>query len=145
MMTMSGFRVWFFGILLLHVLQGRATCFVLEHPHRHRPASTNIVQQPTTKRQQPIGTTTTICNGMWSQDGDLVGTDRIKACIPYILPVLDVDHFGQYIYERSEILENVHYVLLGPLINIDDKFPFLPLLLFLGFTLGTRGNTEISR
>ena len=32
--------------------------------------------------------------GRWDRDGDLQGTDKIKACVPYILPILDGDHFG---------------------------------------------------
>ena len=37
---------------------------------------------------------------MWSNDEELRGTDRFKACVPYILPLLDGDQFGHYIYER---------------------------------------------
>lgn len=89
--------------------------------------------------------TTARRNGMWSQDSDLEGSDRIKACIPYILPILDGDHFGKYIYERIPPLDVVHDVLLGGLLHVYEIFPFSGLLLFIALTLGTRGNTEMSR
>lgn len=84
-------------------------------------------------------------NGMWSQDSDLEGSDRIKACIPYILPILDGDHFGKYIYDRVPPLGAIHDVLLGGLVNLHDTFPFSGVVLFIALTLGTRGNTEMNR
>ena len=82
---------------------------------------------------------------MWDRDGDLQGPDKLKACIPYILPILDGDHFGQYIYERIPPLALVHDVLLGGLLHLWDIFPFSGLVLFIALTLGTRGNTEMDR
>lgn len=83
---------------------------------------------------------------MWSQDEELQGSDRIKACVPYILPLLDGDKFGHYIlYDRFPVLGEINDILLGPLLNIQQKVPFLGVGLFVLLTLGTRFNTEISR
>lgn len=82
---------------------------------------------------------------MWSQDSDLEGSDKVKACVPYILPILDGDHFGKYIYDRIPPLELVHDTLLGGLLHVFDIFPFSGLVLFCALTLGTRGNTEMDR
>lgn len=83
---------------------------------------------------------------MWSQDDELVGADRVKACVPYILPLLDGDQFGHYIYyTRLPILGEINDFLLGPLVHLQHKVPFLGVGLFVLLTLGTRFNTEISR
>lgn len=82
---------------------------------------------------------------MWSGEDELQGSDRIKACFPYILPLVDGDQFGSYIYERIPPLGFLDDVLLGPLINIFQSVPFLGIGFFIALTLGTRGNTDMSR
>ena len=82
---------------------------------------------------------------MWSRDDDIQGSDRIKACVPYILPLLDGDQFGTYIYERIPPLGFLDDLLLAPLVDIFHKIPFLGLGLFIMLTLGTRFNTEMDR
>ena len=81
----------------------------------------------------------------WNQGSDLEGSDRLKACIPYLLPLLDGDHFGQYLLERIPPLEVVHDILLGGLVNLWQIFPFAGLVFFIALTLGTRGNLDMNR
>lgn len=83
--------------------------------------------------------------GLWSRDEEIEGSDRLKACVPYILPLLDGDQFGTYIYERVPPLGFVHDMLLGPLVDIYHHIPFLGLGLFVALTLGTRFNTSMDR
>jgi hypothetical protein len=83
--------------------------------------------------------------GMWSQDDELRGSDRIKACVPYILPLIDGDQFGRYIYLRCPPLAAVNDFVLGPLLTISHKVPFFGVGLFCALTLGTRFNTDMSR
>jgi Chloroplast import apparatus Tic20-like len=83
--------------------------------------------------------------GMWSQDDEIEGADRIKACIPYLLPLIDGDHFGQYMYERIAFLGTIDEVTIGPLAEWGHKIPFLSLGLFIALTLGTRFNSSMSR
>lgn len=83
--------------------------------------------------------------GFFSQNSDLEGSDKLKACVPYILPILDGDHFGTFIYDRLPPIGLLHDVLLGGLLHIYEIFPFMGLVLFVSLTLGTRGNTEMSR
>lgn len=40
-------------------------------------------------------------------DKDIIGDDRIRCCIPYILPLLDGDLYGKYIYEHIYIYQLV--------------------------------------
>lgn len=82
---------------------------------------------------------------MWSGEDELEGTDRIKACVPYILPLVDGDHFGKFLYERIPPLGVLDDILLGPLVNIFNTVPFLSIGMFIALTLGTRGNTDMAR
>ena len=88
---------------------------------------------------------TTALMGMWSQNDEIEGSDRIKACIPYLLPLIDGDHFGKYIYERVPIMGAIDQVTIGPLDDLGHSIPFLSLGLFIALTLGTRFNTTMSR
>ena len=82
---------------------------------------------------------------VWGSDEELRGADRIRACVPYLLPLIDGDVFGQYIYDRIPILGEISDFLLGPLVHIHDKVPFFSVIFFIALTLGTRFNTEMDR
>ena len=90
------------------------------------------------------------CLFMWSDDDDDENEiddigNRIRCCFPYLLPILDGDHFGQYIYERIPPLGFVNDILFGPLVYWTRTIPFLSLLFFLVLTLGTRFNMTMNR
>jgi hypothetical protein len=74
----------------------------------------------------------------FDDEGDIRGPDRIKSCIPYLLPLIDGDSFGKYIYERIPPLGTLDYVLLRPLVECIQAVPFLGILLFITFALGPR-------
>ena len=84
-------------------------------------------------------------HGMFDRNDELEGPDRFKACVPYILPLLDGDQFGHYIYERIPPLGFLNDLFLGPLVNIYHSIPFLGVGLFIALTLGTRFNTDMNR
>lgn len=71
-------------------------------------------------------------------EGEIRGPDRIKSCIPYILPMIDGDMFGKYIYERVPPLGTLDYILLRPIVEGVQAVPFLSILLFAIFALGPR-------
>jgi Chloroplast import apparatus Tic20-like len=89
--------------------------------------------------------TTSALFGMWSQNDEIEGSDRFKACIPYLLPLIDGDHFGQYMYERIQLMRSIDQLTIGPLAELSHSIPFLSLGLFIALTLGTRFNTAMSR
>lgn len=83
---------------------------------------------------------------MWSSDDDEIeGIDKWKSCVPYMLPLLDGEGFGKYIYQHVPPLGFLDSLFIGPLSESFNKAPFLGLLVFVGLTLGTRGNTDMSR
>ena len=69
-------------------------------------------------------------------EGDIRGPDRIKSCIPYMLPLIDGDSFGRFIYERIPPLGFLDYVLLRPFVEACHAQPILSVLLFITFALG---------
>ena len=71
-------------------------------------------------------------------NGEIYGTDKIKSCIPYILPLIDGDTFGKYIYERIPPLGNLDYLLLRPLVESFQAVPLLGIVLFTAFAIGPR-------
>ena len=103
-------------------------------------------RQPNRYNVPKFGLTSTSClMGMWSQNNEIEGSNRIKACIPYLLPLIDGDHFGKYIYERVPFMAAIDQVSIGPLADFGSSIPFLSLGLFIALTLGTRFNTSMSR
>ena len=82
---------------------------------------------------------------MWSSDEDIEGSDRFKACVPYLLPLLDGEIFGKYIYERVPPLGFLDSLFIGPLYETFSQVPLLGLIVFVALTIGTRGNTDMSR
>jgi hypothetical protein len=71
-------------------------------------------------------------------EGEIRGPDRIKSCIPYLLPLIDGDVFGKYIYERIPPLGTLDYILLRPLVQCVEAVPLLSILIFTAFALGPR-------
>jgi hypothetical protein len=96
-------------------------------------------------RPDTRASSSSLSNGMWSEDDELEGSDKFKACIPYLLPLLDGEAWGKYIYDQIPPLGFLDSLFVGPLYETYSHVPFLGLVLFIAFTLGTRGNTEISR
>jgi hypothetical protein len=76
---------------------------------------------------------------MWSNSDDIEGNDRIKSCVRYLLPLLDGDHFGIYIYDRIPPLGWLGRLFRSNPFKISTKpSPLAPILFFLALTLGTR-------
>ncbi len=72
----------------------------------------------------------------FEDEGDIRGPDRIKSCIPYMLPLIDGDSFGRFIYERIPPLASLDYVFMRPFVEAFHAVPFLSILLFMTFAIG---------
>lgn len=83
---------------------------------------------------------------MFGGDGEseLEGTDRVLACLPYVLPLIDGADFGKYIFMRFPILGIAEKLTLGGLIGIFDKVPFAGIIVFVALSFGSR-NPDIPR
>lgn len=89
--------------------------------------------------------TTALNMGMFDKnDEEVAGQEKIIACLPYILPLLDGDKFGKFIYMRIPPLHVLEQIFLGPLLRLDASIPFFGFGLFLLLALGGR-NPELSR
>mmetsp|Transcript_21281 Transcript_21281/g.31958 ORF Transcript_21281/g.31958 Transcript_21281/m.31958 type:complete len:237 (+) Transcript_21281:143-853(+) len=119
-----------------------------KHQLQHQRTDKRIVALPTTITKyeyssQPSRSYTQLHNS-WNSE-DINGPDKLKACVPYMLPLLDGDIFGKYIYQRVPPLGLLDDLLLAPLVSIFQSFPFLGLILFLLLSLGTRNVDGMSR
>mmetsp|Transcript_25875 Transcript_25875/g.42712 ORF Transcript_25875/g.42712 Transcript_25875/m.42712 type:complete len:246 (+) Transcript_25875:184-921(+) len=72
----------------------------------------------------------------FEDEGDIRGPDRMKSCIPYMLPLIDGDSFGRFIYERFPPLGSLDYVLMRPFVDAFHAVPFLSIALFMVFAIG---------
>lgn len=109
----------------------------------------------TTGRRAPVSTqydhrrgwrdSSTSLDSRWGNTDDIEGVDRLKSCIPYLLPLLDGEIFGRYIYERVPPLGFLDSLFIGPLYETFRQVPFLGLILFVSLTLGTRLNWDMNR
>ena len=75
---------------------------------------------------------------------DIVGTDRILSCVPYIVPLLDGDRYGRFLFYQVPLLGLFDNILLGPFKLIYGTIPFAQLIFFIGFSV-LRRNPEIPR
>ena len=119
-----------------------------EKDHEEKNANKNESKRPVNnldifgqpKNEQQSKKNSTKKNSFF-HDGDdveIYGPDRIKSCIPYILPLIDGDTFGKYMYERIPPLGDIDYLLLRPLVESVQAAPILGIVLFTAFALGPR-------
>lgn len=78
--------------------------------------------------------------------GSTTVTDRIFACLPYLLPLVDGLAFGKYLFFQFPILEQVLLLPLTPLIIIYQLIPFGlgALVVFFALFLGVVRNENIN-
>jgi hypothetical protein len=149
---------WLVSLTAFSFLRGRALAFLPKCPTQRsltprltsaRPFKSNPLSPPNDQRlhgsSSQSSTSTSLRNGMWSQDDELRGSDRLKACVPYLLPLIDGDPFAQYIYLRFPALGAVNDFFLGPLLTVSHNVPFFGVGLFVALTLGTISNTDMHR
>lgn len=70
-------------------------------------------------------------------------SDRIFACLPYLLPLVEVIAFGQFFLEQFPALE-VLFIPLLPLLIIYRNVRFIGLLIFFGLFIFVVRNERIS-
>jgi hypothetical protein len=147
---------WFASLVAFSFLRGRAVAFLPSCPTQRSLAPTLTSTRPfkfnplTPLSDQGAHvassqSSSSLRNGMWSQDDELRGSDRLKACVPYLLPLIDGDPFAQYIYLRFPALGAVNDFFLGPLLTFSHNVPFFGVGVFVALTLGTISNTDMHR
>ncbi|MCU0519020.1 MAG: hypothetical protein MUC60_19585 [Oscillatoria sp. Prado101] len=75
--------------------------------------------------------------------GSTTVSDRIFACLPYLLPLIDGLDFGRFLFDQFPALQLVFMPLL-PLIQIYSGIPFAGFIIFLALYLGVVRNENIS-
>jgi len=75
--------------------------------------------------------------------GSTTVPDRIFACLPYLLPLIDGLQFGQFLFEQFPVL-NLLIVPLLPVLQIYNTVPFAGLIIFFALYLGVVRNENIN-
>mmetsp|Transcript_28571 Transcript_28571/g.69458 ORF Transcript_28571/g.69458 Transcript_28571/m.69458 type:complete len:282 (-) Transcript_28571:67-912(-) len=96
-------------------------------------------------RRTATATATALAAGRWDTDEIEGNVMKLKNCFPYILPLVDGDHYGRFIYQHIPPLGFLHSLFIGPLAETFDRVPFASLGFFLALTIGTRANFEMDR
>ena len=78
-------------------------------------------------------------------NNEVVGKDRILSCIPYLLPLLEGDSYGRYIFRAFPPLGLADALVLGPFHLIYSAIPFSGLIFFFGLTILSRNADLFSR
>jgi uncharacterized membrane protein len=76
--------------------------------------------------------------------GSTTVSDRIFACLPYLLPLVDGIGFGKYLFHQFPILEEVLRLPLSPLIFLYRVIPFGALIIFFALFVGVVRNESIN-
>jgi hypothetical protein len=139
-----------FSLVAFSFLCSSALAFLPSCPRRSFTAASPRPFNPLTpsgdlRTHGASSCSTSLGMGMWSQDDELRGSDRLKACVPYLLPLIDGDQFARYIYLRVPALGALNDFFLGPLLTISHNVPFFGTALFVALTIGTRFNTDMNR
>ncbi|NJK66807.1 MAG: hypothetical protein HC941_09885 [Microcoleus sp. SU_5_3] len=74
--------------------------------------------------------------------GSTTVSDRIFACLPYLLPLVDGLMFGQFLFQQFPVLQLL-LIPLAPLMQI-YRLPFASLVIFFALYLGVVRNENIS-
>lgn len=145
MVTMRSFVTIAVCALLVLLLPEGGMCFA--------PSLNNhAVSKPTfSSIQAPPGTTIAHAkithNGVFNLHmvrNDIEGTDRILSCVPYIVPLLDGDRYGRFLFYQIPLLGLADNIILGPFKLIYGAIPFAQLIFFIGLSVLSR-NPEIPR
>ncbi len=75
--------------------------------------------------------------------GSTTVQDRIFACLPYLLPLIDGLVYGRYLFQQFPPLQII-LIPLGPLLQIYRGIPFLGLIVFFALFLLVVRNNNIS-
>ncbi len=74
--------------------------------------------------------------------GSTTVTDRIFACLPYLLPLVAVYGYGGFLIRQFPLLELL-FLPIGPLLEI-YRIPYVGLLIFIGLFIFVVRNEKIS-
>lgn len=149
-MTRSFVLVALSALLALQ-LPGHGNCFA---PSRIAISSiTNTRGTPITgaitiqssKKNAIIARTTKNNNlSMSSNNSEIEGKDRLLSCLPYLIPLIEGDRYGRFLFYMIPALGQIDFFVLGPFKLLYSSIPFANLIVFIGLSTLSR-NPELPR
>ncbi|OEU18898.1 hypothetical protein FRACYDRAFT_237180 [Fragilariopsis cylindrus CCMP1102] len=149
MMTRSAIAVAAYATLLALLLPEGGDCFAppLVSSISRTTTSTSIstgaiiIQAKTSARTSKKKY---LHNLHMSNNSEIEGTDRVLSCLPYLIPLLDGDRYGKYLFYLVPALGMADSIVLGPFKAIYSVIPFAQLIAFIGLSVLSR-NPDIPR
>lgn len=134
-------------VLLLSILSlcsMHSEGFHLTSPFANRSVRKFSESRAQLENARSVSSKCTKLYGFFDND-EVSDADKVKACIPYMLPLLDGDSFGEYIYKRIPPLHALDEAFIAPMVSALQAFPLLSLVLFCLLSLGPRFVDGMSR
>mmetsp|Transcript_18220 Transcript_18220/g.29641 ORF Transcript_18220/g.29641 Transcript_18220/m.29641 type:complete len:220 (-) Transcript_18220:446-1105(-) len=79
-----------------------------------------------------------------SNNSEIEGPDRVLACLPYLIPLLDGDRYGRFLFYAVPALGQVDFLLLGPFKALYSSIPFAQIIAFVALSTLSR-NPDLPR
>ena len=79
-----------------------------------------------------------------SSNSEIEGPDRVLSCLPYLIPLLDGERYGRFLFYAIPALGQVDFLLLGPFKAIYSSIPFAQIIAFLALSVLSR-NPDLPR
>lgn len=134
-----------YATLLALLLPGQGNCFAPSEISTSivgSKAPTSMGPIATQKQIKAIAKTTHL--HMVGDNSELQGTDRVLSCLPYLIPLLDGERYGRFLFYLIPALGYADIFLLGPFKLIYGAIPFSQFIAFIGLSTLSR-NPELPR
>ena len=79
-----------------------------------------------------------------SSNSEIEGPDRVLSCLPYLIPLLDGERYGRFLFYAVPALGQVDFLLLGPFKAIYSSIPFAQIIAFVALSTLSR-NPDLPR
>ena len=79
-----------------------------------------------------------------SSNSEIEGPDRVLSCLPYLIPLLDGERYGRFLFYAIPALGQVDFLLLGPFKAIYSSIPFAQIIAFVALSTLSR-NPDLPR
>mmetsp|Transcript_8620 Transcript_8620/g.19374 ORF Transcript_8620/g.19374 Transcript_8620/m.19374 type:complete len:216 (+) Transcript_8620:108-755(+) len=79
-----------------------------------------------------------------NSNSEIEGPDRVLSCLPYLIPLIDGDRYGRFLFYAVPALGQVDFLLLGPFKAIYSSIPFAQFIAFIALSTLSR-NPDLPR
>lgn len=131
-----------YATLLALLLPGQGNCFA--PPGITISSISGTSTEATTFQANKAITRTNLPMSSNSNNSEIEGPDRVLSCLPYLIPLLDGERYGRFLFYAVPALGQVDFLLLGPFKLIYSSIPFAQFIAFIALSTLSR-NPDLPR